>query len=68
MLYVEERMNLHYFGRKYPKGRGTLEDRSAGVRGLTRQQALNLWICGGIYVILSALSACRIAKPLIHRL
>lgn len=28
----------------------------------TRQQALNLWICAGIYVILSALSACRIAS------
>lgn len=30
--------------------------------GMTRQQALNLWVCGGIYVILSALSACRIAS------
>ncbi len=40
-------------GQEYnPSGRG----------GMTRQQALNLWICGGIYVILSALSACRIAS------
>lgn len=30
--------------------------------GMTRQHALNLWLCGGIYVILSALSACRIAS------
>ena len=29
---------------------------------MTRQQALNLWICGGIYVILASLSACRIAS------
>lgn len=37
--------------------------RTSGVyRGLTRQRALNLWICAGIYVILSALSACRIAS------
>lgn len=30
--------------------------------GMTRQQALNLWLCAGIYVVLSALSACRIAS------
>lgn len=30
--------------------------------GMTRQHALNLWLCGGIYVILSALSVCRIAS------
>lgn len=30
--------------------------------GMTREQALKLWGCGGIYVILSALSACRIAS------
>lgn len=30
--------------------------------GLTRQQARNLWVCVGIYVVLSALSACRIAS------
>ncbi|MBD5527047.1 MAG: EpsG family protein [Lachnospiraceae bacterium] len=30
--------------------------------GMTREQALKLWACGGIYVILSALSACRIAS------
>lgn len=35
----------------------------AGAQGImTRQHALNLWLCGGIYVILSALSACRIAS------
>ena len=33
-----------------------------GPGGMTRQQALNLWICGGIYVILASLSACRIAS------
>lgn len=30
--------------------------------GMTRQQARNLWVCVGIYVVLSALSACRIAS------
>lgn len=30
--------------------------------GLNRQQAVNLWVCGGIYAVLSALSACRIAS------
>lgn len=30
-----------------------------GPGGMTRQQALNLWICGGIYVILASLSACN---------
>ena len=30
--------------------------------GMTREQALKLWACGGIYVILSALSVCRIAS------
>lgn len=30
--------------------------------GGDRQHALNLWLCGGIYVILSALSVCRIAS------
>lgn len=29
---------------------------------MTRQHALNLWLCVGIYVILSALSVCRIAS------
>lgn len=33
-----------------------------GQGGVTRQQALNLWVCGGIYVVLAALSACRIAS------
>ncbi len=28
----------------------------------TRQHVLNLWICAGIYVVLTALSACRIAS------
>lgn len=37
--------------------------RPSGARGImTRQHALNLWLCGGIYVILTALSACRIAS------
>lgn len=36
--------------------------RPPGRGGLNRQQALNLWICGGIYGILSALSVCRIAS------
>ncbi len=30
--------------------------------GMTREQALKLWACGGIYVVLAALSACRIAS------
>lgn len=30
--------------------------------GMPRQRALNLWICAGIYTVLSALSACRIAS------
>ena len=30
--------------------------------GMTRQQARNLWVCVGIYVVLSALSACRTAS------
>lgn len=44
--------------------RGTGAERSTGRHrgGLTRQQARNLWVCGGIYVVLSALSACRIAS------
>lgn len=44
--------------------RGAGEERSAGRYrgGLTRQQARNLWVCVGIYVVLSALSACRIAS------
>lgn len=44
--------------------RGAGEERSAGRYrgGLTRQQARNLWVCAGIYVVLSALSACRIAS------
>lgn len=38
-------------------------DRPGRVHGaMTRQHALNLWLCGGIYVILAALSACRIAS------
>lgn len=38
-------------------------DRQGWRRGvMTRQHALNLWLCGGIYVILSALSVCRIAS------
>lgn len=38
-------------------------EQQAGLRKrMTRQHALNLWLCGGIYVILSALSACRIAS------
>lgn len=37
--------------------------RQSGAQGImTRQHALNLWLCGGIYVILTALSACRIAS------
>lgn len=41
----------------------TEADRRVRARGgMTRQQALNLWLCAGIYVILSALSACRIAS------
>lgn len=40
-----------------------VSDRQMGLRSrMTRQHALNLWLCGGIYVILSALSACRIAS------
>lgn len=35
---------------------------SGAQRIMTRQHALNLWLCGGIYVILTALSACRIAS------
>lgn len=44
--------------------RGAGEERSAGRYrgGLTRQQVRNLWVCAGIYVVLSALSACRIAS------
>lgn len=44
--------------------RGAGAERSAGRYrgGLTRQQARNLWVCAGIYVVLSALSACRIAS------
>lgn len=44
-------------GRALP-GRGF----GPGQGGVTRQQALNLWVCGGIYVVLAALSACRIAS------
>lgn len=37
--------------------------RQSGAQGImTRQHALNLWLCVGIYVILTALSACRIAS------
>lgn len=44
--------------------RGTGAERFAGRHqgGMTRQQARNLWVCVGIYVVLSALSACRIAS------
>lgn len=28
----------------------------------SRQQVLNLWLCGGIYTVLTALSVCRIAS------
>lgn len=41
----------------------TDRQRQSGAQGImTRQHALNLWLCGGIYVILTALSACRIAS------
>lgn len=40
----------------------TVQRNNTARRGMTRQRALNLWICGGIYVILAALSACRIAS------
>lgn len=30
--------------------------------GYTRQQMLNIWLCVGIYTLLTALSACRIAS------
>lgn len=45
-----ESLQLHMSARENSQGR------------MTRQHALNLWLCGGIYVILSALSACRIAS------
>ena len=59
---TEESVQLHMDGAEGMPGRETLGDKPARVRGMTRQQALNLWICGGIYGILSALSACRIAS------
>ncbi|MBQ8822376.1 MAG: EpsG family protein [Lachnospiraceae bacterium] len=39
---------------------GTDKRKGAVVR--SRQRVLNLWICAGIYIILTALSACRIAS------
>lgn len=41
-------------------GAGSSGGRRRG--GLTRQQAMNLWVCVGIFTVLSALSACRIAS------
>ena len=61
---TEESVQLHMdgAGAAWPPEPGALRGRPSGRGGMTRQQALNLWICGGIYVILSALSACRIAS------
>lgn len=51
---TEESVQLHM---------GTDGGKPGRVQGvMTRQRALNLWLIGGIYVILSALSACRIAS------
>lgn len=58
---TEESVQLHMGGPLNPAapraGGGP-----GGRGGINRQQALNLWICGGIYVVLSALSVCRIAS------
>lgn len=61
---TEESVQLHMDGTKdlCTPGNRALRGRRWGRGGMTRQQALNLWICGGIYMILSAVSACRIAS------
>jgi len=57
---TEESVQLHMDGAV--PGRGALQGRRPGRGGMTRRQALNLWICGGIYALLSAVSVCRIAS------
>lgn len=58
---TEESVQLHR-GSSQPPALPEAVGRHSGRGGINRQQALNLWICGGIYVILSALSVCRIAS------
>lgn len=61
---VQLHMDSRLVGRETADTGWTAIGNGAGLKSgpMTRQQALNLWICGGIYVLLSAVSACRIAS------